>query len=139
MPVGGEVQCRVVGRGGRAVQVDHSPSPSTTNVTPAAKASSSSTSRKGTHRDHQRSSVPSHQGTPGRFELAAANIEARPGKRTKLDGLELDAVRAQADDLRAELADFDQLPSARMHQGQRHGENRGHTRGTPMAIHGDYP
>ena len=26
-----------------------------------------------------------------------------------------------------------------MHQGQRHGENRGHTRGTLTAIHGDYP
>ena len=35
-----------------------------------------------------------------RFEQAAANIEARPGKRTKLDRLQLDAVRAQADDLR---------------------------------------
>ena len=44
-----------------------------------------------------------------RFEQAADNIEARPGKRTKLDTLELDAVRAQADDLRSELADFDQL------------------------------
>ena len=37
-----------------------------------------------------------------RFEEAAANIEARPGKRTNLERLELDAVRAQADDLRAE-------------------------------------
>ena len=46
-----------------------------------------------------------------RFEQAAANIEARPGKRTKLDRLVLDAVRAQADDLRLELADFDQLRS----------------------------
>ena len=44
-----------------------------------------------------------------RFVLAAANIEARPGKRTKLEGLEIDALRAQAGDLRAELADFDQL------------------------------
>ena len=44
-----------------------------------------------------------------RFKEAAANIEDRPGKRTKLERLELDAVRAQAEDLRAELADFDQL------------------------------
>ena len=44
-----------------------------------------------------------------RFEEAAANIEGRPGERSKLERLELDAVRAQADDLRAELADFDQL------------------------------
>lgn len=44
-----------------------------------------------------------------RFDEAAANIESRPGKRTKLDQLELDAVRSQADDLRTELADFDQL------------------------------
>jgi len=44
-----------------------------------------------------------------RFEQAADNIEARPGKRTKLDNLELDAVQAQATDLRAELAEFDQL------------------------------
>ncbi|MEO5840294.1 MAG: helix-turn-helix transcriptional regulator [Acidimicrobiales bacterium] len=44
-----------------------------------------------------------------RFEEAAANIEARPGTRTKLERLELDAIRAQADDLRAELVDFDLL------------------------------
>ena len=44
-----------------------------------------------------------------RFDEAAANIESRPGKRTKLEQLELDAVRSQADDLRAELADFDRL------------------------------
>ncbi len=44
-----------------------------------------------------------------RFEEAAANIEARPDKRTKLERLELDAIRAQADDLRAELAEFDLL------------------------------
>lgn len=46
-----------------------------------------------------------------RFEEAAANIEARPGKRTKLAQLELDAVRAQADDLRSELAEYEQLRS----------------------------
>jgi len=44
-----------------------------------------------------------------RFDEAAANIEARPGNRTKLEQLELDAVRSQADDLRAELSDFDRL------------------------------
>ena len=44
-----------------------------------------------------------------RFEDAAANIEARPGERNKLERLELDAIRAQADDLRVELADFDEL------------------------------
>jgi HTH-type transcriptional regulator / antitoxin HigA len=43
------------------------------------------------------------------FEQAAANIECRPGQRTKLERLELDAIRSQADDLRAELADYDQL------------------------------
>lgn len=44
-----------------------------------------------------------------RFDEAAANIDSRPGNRTKLDQLELDAVRSQAGDLRAELAQFDQL------------------------------
>lgn len=44
-----------------------------------------------------------------RFEEAAANIAARPGRRTKLESLELDAIEAQADDLRAELSDFDEL------------------------------
>lgn len=44
-----------------------------------------------------------------RFEHAAANIEARPGKRTKLERLELDAIRSQAADLQAELDDYDQL------------------------------
>jgi HTH-type transcriptional regulator/antitoxin HigA len=46
-----------------------------------------------------------------RFEEAARNIEDRPGKRVKLELLELAALRAQADDLRAELADFEQLRS----------------------------
>ena len=44
-----------------------------------------------------------------RFDEAADNIEGRRGKPTKLDKLELDAVRAQAADLRAELAEFDRL------------------------------
>jgi HTH-type transcriptional regulator / antitoxin HigA len=46
-----------------------------------------------------------------RFEQAAANIEARPGVRTRLERLELDALAAQADDLRGELADYDRLRS----------------------------
>lgn len=46
-----------------------------------------------------------------RFEQAAANIEARSGKRTKLEQLELEAVRAQADDLRTELPDYERLRS----------------------------
>jgi HTH-type transcriptional regulator / antitoxin HigA len=46
-----------------------------------------------------------------RFDEAAANIEARAGKRTKLELLELDAIRSQSDDLRAELDDYDQLRS----------------------------
>jgi len=44
-----------------------------------------------------------------RFEEAAANIEARPGTRSKLERLELDAIRSQADDLRVELAEYDRL------------------------------
>lgn len=44
-----------------------------------------------------------------RFDEAAANIESRTGERTKLERLELDAVRSQADDLRVELAEFDRL------------------------------
>jgi HTH-type transcriptional regulator / antitoxin HigA len=48
-----------------------------------------------------------------RFEQAAANIESRSGKRTKLERLELDAIHSQADDLRAELADYDQLRNGR--------------------------
>ncbi len=44
-----------------------------------------------------------------RFEAAAANIEARPGKRSKLERLEVDAIRSQADDLRCELAEYDRL------------------------------
>ncbi len=46
-----------------------------------------------------------------RFEEAAANIEARPGKRTRLEALELAALGARADDRRAELADDDELRS----------------------------
>ena len=39
----------------------------------------------------------------GRFEAAASNIETRPGTRTRLEQLELDAVHAVAEDLREEL------------------------------------
>lgn len=47
------------------------------------------------------------------FEEALANLEAaHPGtKRTKLSRLEIDAVRSQADDLRAEIEDYDRLRS----------------------------
>lgn len=48
-----------------------------------------------------------------KFEEAAANLLARPGKRTKLQQLEIDAVSAQADDLRAELAEYERLRSGR--------------------------
>lgn len=44
-----------------------------------------------------------------RFGEAAANIEARPGERTKLEQLELDALRSKAHELRGELSDFDRL------------------------------
>ncbi len=46
-----------------------------------------------------------------RFEEAETNLEtlAGTGKRTKLAQLEIDAVRAQADDLRAELREYERL------------------------------
>jgi len=44
-----------------------------------------------------------------RFERAAANIEARSGARTKLERLELEAIRSQAADLQAELDEYDRL------------------------------
>lgn len=47
-----------------------------------------------------------------RFEEAARNLEARLGSSpTKLARLELDAVRAQAEDLRSELEDYERLRS----------------------------
>lgn len=47
------------------------------------------------------------------FEEALANLEAkhRGKKRTKLAQLEIDAVRSQAEDLRAELDEYDRLRS----------------------------
>lgn len=50
------------------------------------------------------------------FEQAAANLEAKSatGRAAKLAQLELDAVRAQADDLRAELAEYDLLRSGQI-------------------------
>ncbi len=47
------------------------------------------------------------------FDEALANLEAktRGKKRTKLAQLEIDAVRSQADDLRAELDEYDRLRS----------------------------
>jgi HTH-type transcriptional regulator/antitoxin HigA len=48
-----------------------------------------------------------------KFEEAAANLRANPvaGRSAKLARLELDAVRSQAEDLRAELAEYDLLRS----------------------------
>ena len=46
-----------------------------------------------------------------RFEQAAANMTAQLGTRTKLERLELDAVSAQADDLRAEIVEYEHLRS----------------------------
>ncbi len=47
------------------------------------------------------------------FQDALANLEAKADakKRSKLTQLEIDAVRAQADDLRTELEEYDQLRS----------------------------
>ena len=49
-----------------------------------------------------------------RFEQAAANLTAQEGRPAKLRQLELDAVNAQADDLRAEIADYEQLRSGQV-------------------------
>ncbi len=47
-----------------------------------------------------------------RFEQAAVNLEAEAGEKpTKLAQLEIDAVRAQASDLQAELDEYDRLRS----------------------------
>ncbi|MGQ0623792.1 MAG: helix-turn-helix domain-containing protein [Sporichthyaceae bacterium] len=50
------------------------------------------------------------------FEQAAANLEAKAtgGRTAKLAQLELDAVRAQAEDLRTELAEYDLLRSGQV-------------------------
>ncbi len=49
----------------------------------------------------------------GQFEDALRNLEARhlSGHRTKRAQLEVDAVRAQLDDLRAEVDEYDRLRS----------------------------
>ncbi len=58
----------------------------------------------------QRRSTEAHL---SQFEEALANLEtkARGKKRSKLSQLELDAVRSQAEDLRAELEEYDRLRS----------------------------
>jgi len=49
------------------------------------------------------------------FEDALANLEAAAGKKpTKLQKLEIDAVKVQADDLRAEVAEYEQLSSGKV-------------------------
>jgi hypothetical protein len=47
-----------------------------------------------------------------RFEQAAANMGMRPGTHTKREQLELDAVQAQADDLRCEIVAYLGLASS---------------------------
>jgi HTH-type transcriptional regulator/antitoxin HigA len=58
----------------------------------------------------QRRSTEAHL---SQFEEALANLEteARGKKRSKLAQLEIDAVRSQAEDLRAELEEYDRLRS----------------------------
>jgi HTH-type transcriptional regulator / antitoxin HigA len=50
-----------------------------------------------------------------RFEASAAELEASVGsKRTRLQQLQVDAANAQADDLRAELAEYEALRSGKV-------------------------
>jgi hypothetical protein len=63
--------------------------------------------------DRQRHATRAHL---DQFEKVAANLERRspPGERTKLGQLEIDAVRALADDLRTELDAYERgRPSSR--------------------------
>jgi HTH-type transcriptional regulator / antitoxin HigA len=49
------------------------------------------------------------------FEKALANLQGAAGKKpTKLQRLEMDAVAAQAGDLRAEVAEYEQLSSGKV-------------------------
>ena len=49
------------------------------------------------------------------FEEALANLQASAGKKpTKLQKLEIDAVAAQAGDLRTEIAEYEQLSSGKV-------------------------
>jgi hypothetical protein len=49
-----------------------------------------------------------------KFEEALASLRASAGANpTKLQRLEIDAVRAQADDLRAEIAAYEEIRPAR--------------------------
>lgn len=50
-----------------------------------------------------------------KFEEAAANLEEKlQGRHSKLDRLELEAVRSQAGDLRAEIEEYELLKSGRV-------------------------
>jgi HTH-type transcriptional regulator/antitoxin HigA len=56
--------------------------------------------------------VPIDEGSPEAVEEALANLRATAGKKpTKLQRLEIDAVSAQADDLRAEIREYEGLLS----------------------------
>ena len=65
-------------------------------------------------RDHQRGQYRATKADLAKFDEAAVNLEAtlaKGGAHARLTQLELDAVRAQADDLRAEIEEYDRLRS----------------------------
>lgn len=56
-----------------------------------------------------------------RFVDAIANLQSHGGERSRLEQLEIDSLRAQADDLRAELAAIRNGPTADLAYRERSG------------------